>query len=249
MFFVVAVAVAASIQVYLWWRLVRSTTGPGRWRRVCTAAFVVGFLSLLGSMVFGTQVGPEWGWLDRPRLPLAGRDVLPAPGAAGAGGAAAGRTATGGPRPRQGTGSGAGQGTGRGGWAAGRRRRPGARPGPRSGPPAAAAAWGGDHRRAGRRRGHRLRRVPGRFAASDQTVGGAAGAAAPAGPTGYGWRCWETSTWGRCSGPARSSGWWSASTTWAPTSSPSSATWSPPNRSGYASRILPLTGMRARYGT
>lgn len=66
MFFVVAVAVAASIQVYLWWRLVRSTTGPGRWRRVGTAAFVVGFLSLLGSMVFGTQVGPEWGWLTAP---------------------------------------------------------------------------------------------------------------------------------------------------------------------------------------
>lgn len=66
MFFVVAVALAASIQVYLWWRLVRSTTLPGRWRRVGTVALVVAFLLSVGSMWFGTELNTEWGWLTAP---------------------------------------------------------------------------------------------------------------------------------------------------------------------------------------
>ena len=250
MFFVVAVAVAASIQVYLWWRLVRSTTGPGRWRRVGTVAFVVGFLSLLGSMVFGTQAGSGVGLADRPRLPLAGRDVLPAPGAAGAGGAAAGRTATGWPAPAPGHGL----------------PEPAKVPVAVGGPPAA----GGDpepdpdHDPDRRLLLRRAAAITAGLVAVGVTGFGvsraysppgssgcsrAAGAAGPAGGRPAGGGAGRHARRPAARRPARWSGWWSCSTTWAPTSSLWSATWSPANRSGSATALAPLTGMRGRYGT
>lgn len=67
MFFVMAVGLALAIHLYLWWRLVGSTTVAGRWRHVGTAAIAAAFVSFVGSIVYGARVGSDWrGWLTAP---------------------------------------------------------------------------------------------------------------------------------------------------------------------------------------
>lgn len=57
----VAGTIVGLIHLYLWWRLVRDTTNPGRWRRAGAAAVLVLAL-LLPLSIFGADVVPWLAW-------------------------------------------------------------------------------------------------------------------------------------------------------------------------------------------
>ncbi|WBB50439.1 metallophosphoesterase [Verrucosispora sp. WMMA2044] len=62
-FFAIIALLALSIHLYLWARLVRSTTSPGRWRRVGTGVIVtLGLVGVIGFAVTRT-VGVDAWWL------------------------------------------------------------------------------------------------------------------------------------------------------------------------------------------
>lgn len=66
LFLIMAVVVTTSIHLYLWWRLVRDTTSPGRWRRLGTVVFIACLLLLVGTLAVGNGLPAEYGWLTAP---------------------------------------------------------------------------------------------------------------------------------------------------------------------------------------
>lgn len=66
MFIVVALGMIAAVHLYLWWRLVRDTTSPGRQRRIGTVVFVAGLVLAVTTLVAGDLVPARYGWLTLP---------------------------------------------------------------------------------------------------------------------------------------------------------------------------------------
>lgn len=67
MFIVILSAVLALIHTYLWKRLVKDTTLPGRARWLSTAALVVAAAMLIGALVLPRVIGPrESAWVAWP---------------------------------------------------------------------------------------------------------------------------------------------------------------------------------------
>ena len=67
MFIVVLSAVLALMNVYLWKRLVKDTTGPGRTRRILTAVIIALALLLVATLVVPRFVDvPKSGWYAWP---------------------------------------------------------------------------------------------------------------------------------------------------------------------------------------
>ncbi|MBF9134458.1 metallophosphoesterase [Plantactinospora sp. S1510] len=65
-FFGIVTLLFTAVHTYLWWRLVRDTTRPGRWRRVGTAAVVAAALLAPVTFVVTRSVGVDAGWLAWP---------------------------------------------------------------------------------------------------------------------------------------------------------------------------------------
>ena len=80
MFIVVLSAVLALMNVYLWKRLVKDTTGPGRTRRILTAVLIALALLLVATLVVPRFVDvPKSGWYAWPGYLWFGLRRLPVP--------------------------------------------------------------------------------------------------------------------------------------------------------------------------
>ncbi|MEJ3750668.1 metallophosphoesterase [Actinomycetes bacterium KLBMP 9797] len=65
-FVAIAFGIAGLIHLYLWYRLVRGTTRPGRWRRVGGAAIAVALVLLIATLALGDQLPSGLRWLTLP---------------------------------------------------------------------------------------------------------------------------------------------------------------------------------------
>jgi predicted MPP superfamily phosphohydrolase len=65
-FIAVVFVIAGLIHLYLWARLVRGTTRPGRWRRVGGLAIAGALVVLIASLIFGDRLPTDLRWLTMP---------------------------------------------------------------------------------------------------------------------------------------------------------------------------------------
>lgn len=66
MFVVIVFAIAGLLHLYLWFRLVRGTTRPGRWRRIGGAAIAGALVVLIATLVAGDLLPSGLRWLTLP---------------------------------------------------------------------------------------------------------------------------------------------------------------------------------------
>jgi hypothetical protein len=65
-FIAVVFVIAGLIHLYLWARLVRGTTRPGRWRRAGGLAIAGALVVLIASLIFGDRLPADLRWLTMP---------------------------------------------------------------------------------------------------------------------------------------------------------------------------------------
>lgn len=65
-FVAIVFGIAGLIHLYLWFRLVRGTTRPGRWRRVGAAAITGALVVLIATLTLGDQLPAGLRWLSMP---------------------------------------------------------------------------------------------------------------------------------------------------------------------------------------